>query len=163
MDMTPCRKGKFLVVSTFANSCLHICKQAQILAAKNGTICREGSPVIFHKWLLSRHLGNCFWISETVLVQTKCFFSVCSTFRLSLRLYHDSCQVMKIVYMRTTCSVGIQNMGLKLELNQLKHLEFIPFVFIPCLCWIWIRNIWSYKLSNTFNGIISKCRRYRRI
>jgi len=37
-----------------------------------------------------------------------------------MRLDHDSCQVMKFVYMRTTCSVAIQNMGLKLELNLLK-------------------------------------------
>ena len=42
-----------------------------------------------------------------------------------MRLIHDSCQVMKFVYMRTTCSVAIQNMGLKLELNLMKHLVFI--------------------------------------
>ena len=29
--------------------------------------------VILHKWLLSRHLGICFWISEPVLVQTIVF------------------------------------------------------------------------------------------
>jgi len=53
---------------------------------------------------------------------------VCSTYRLSLpymRLDHDSCQVMKFVYMRTTCSVAIQDMGLKLELNLMKQLAFI--------------------------------------
>ena len=42
-----------------------------------------------------------------------------------MRLDHDSCQVMKFVYMRTTCSVAIQNMGLKLELKLLKQLVFI--------------------------------------
>ena len=42
-----------------------------------------------------------------------------------MRLDHDSCQVMKFVYMRTTCSVAIQNMGLKLELNLMKQLVFI--------------------------------------
>jgi len=103
-------------------------KQAEILAAKDGTICREGCPVIFHIWPLSRHLSNCFWISEPLLVRTKYFVSVCSTYRLSLpcmRLDHDSCQVMKFVYMRTTCSVAIQNMGLNLELNLMKQLVFI--------------------------------------
>jgi len=42
-----------------------------------------------------------------------------------MRLDHDSCQVMKFVYMRTTCSVAIQNMGLKLQLNLMKQLVFI--------------------------------------
>ena len=42
-----------------------------------------------------------------------------------MRLDHDSCQAMKFVYMRTTCSVAIQNLGLKLELNQMKQLVFI--------------------------------------
>jgi len=32
---------------------------------------------------------------------------------------------MKFVYMRRTCSVAIQNMGLKLELDLLKQLVFI--------------------------------------
>jgi len=44
-------------------------------------------------------------------------------------LDHDSCQVMKFVYMRTTCCVAIQNMGLKLDLNLLKQLVFI----VSCL------------------------------
>jgi len=42
-----------------------------------------------------------------------------------MRLDHDSCQVMKFVYMRMTCSVAIQNKGLKLELNLMKQLVFI--------------------------------------
>jgi hypothetical protein len=42
-----------------------------------------------------------------------------------MRLDHDSCQVMKFVYMQTTCSDAIQNMGLKLELNLMKQLVFI--------------------------------------
>jgi len=42
-----------------------------------------------------------------------------------MRLDHDSCQVMKFVYMRRTCSVAIQNKGLKLELNLMKQLVFI--------------------------------------
>jgi len=42
-----------------------------------------------------------------------------------MRVDHDSCQVMKFVYMRTTCFVAIQNMGLNLELNLLKQLVFI--------------------------------------
>ena len=48
-------------------------KTAEILAAKDGTICREGFPIILHKLSLSRHLGICSWISEPVLVQTIVF------------------------------------------------------------------------------------------
>ena len=42
-----------------------------------------------------------------------------------MRLDHDSCQVMKFVYTRTTCSVAIQNLGLNLELTIMKQLVFI--------------------------------------
>jgi len=42
-----------------------------------------------------------------------------------MRLDHDSCHVMKFVYMQTTCSVAIQNMGLNLEMNLMKQLVFI--------------------------------------
>jgi len=42
-----------------------------------------------------------------------------------MRMDHDSCQVMKFVYMRTTYSVAIQDMGLKLELKLMKRLVFI--------------------------------------
>jgi len=53
---------------------------------------------------------------------------MCSTYVLSLlymRLDHDTCQVIKFVYMRPTCSVAIQNMELKIELNIRKQLVFI--------------------------------------
>jgi hypothetical protein len=42
-----------------------------------------------------------------------------------MHLDHDSCQVTKFVYMRMTCSVVIQIMGLKLELKLLKQLVYI--------------------------------------
>ena len=42
-----------------------------------------------------------------------------------MRLDHDSCKVMIFIYMRTTCSVAIENMGLNLVLNVLKQLVFI--------------------------------------
>jgi len=42
-----------------------------------------------------------------------------------MRFDHDSCKVMKFIYMRTTCSVTIQNMVLKLVLNLLKQLIFV--------------------------------------
>jgi len=61
-------------------------------------------------------------------IGTKLFVSECSTYSLSLPyipLGHDTCQVMKFVYMWTTKSVAIQNMGLKLELNLLKQRIFI--------------------------------------
>ena len=129
-NMTRCSLGKILVVPNFVTRCLHVCKAGRYPSGEKGNICREGCPVIFHIYPLSRHLSNCFWISEPVVVRTKYFESVCSTYRLSLpcmRLDNDSCQVMKFVYMRTTCSVAIQNMGLKLELNLMKQLVFILF------------------------------------
>ena len=159
--MTRCSLGNFLVVSTFATRCA---KQAEILAAKDGTIWGQDCPLIFHKWQLSRHLSNCFWITEPLLVRTKYFVCVCSTYILSLpcmRLDHDSCLVMKFVYMRTTCSVAIQNMGLtRIETNEATGIY--SFVFIPYMWWIGVRNIWLYKWSNTFNGILSTYRRNRR-
>jgi len=29
-----------------------------------------------------------------------------------------------------------------------------PLVFILSMGWIWVRNIWLYKWSNTFKGLI---------
>jgi len=42
-----------------------------------------------------------------------------------MRLDHDSGQVMKFVYMRTTISVSILNMRLKIELNLMNQQVFI--------------------------------------
>jgi len=55
------------------------------------------------------------------------FVSECSTYSLSLpciRLDHDSGQVIKFVYMRTTCSVSKLNKGPKLDLNLLEQQVF---------------------------------------
>jgi len=50
-----------------------------------------------------------------------------------MHLDHDSGQMMKTSYMRTTSSVSILNMGLKLELKLLKRLVFILlFLFLIC-------------------------------
>jgi len=155
MDMTRCSLGKFLVVSTFATRCLHICKAGRDPSGERWNYLRRRLSLNFHKWQLSRHLSNCFRISEPLWVRNMYFVSVCSTYRLSLRcirLDHDSCKVMKFVYMRKTCSVAMQNMWLKLELNLVKQLVFIIFS-LYLLCWIWVRNIWLYKWSNTFNGV----------
>ena len=166
MDITRCRQGKFLLVSTFATRCLHICKAGRDPSGERWNFCREGSPVIFHKWPLLRSLSNCFLISETVLVRTKFFVSVCSTYRLSLPcmlLDHDSCQVMKFVYMRTTCSIAIQNMGLNLEFNLTKQLVFILLcLYLICAEYEFetfrstFNGIWLYV-----NGILSTYRSYR--
>jgi len=71
------------------------------------------------------------------LYKLLCFVSECSTGSLSLpcmRLDHDSGQVMKFVYMRTTCSVSILNKWLKLELNLLKQQVFILLsLYIICV------------------------------
>ena len=51
-----------------------------------------------------------------------------------MRLDHDLGQVMKFVYMRTTCSVSILNKGLKLELNLLKQQVFILLsLYLTCV------------------------------
>jgi len=42
-----------------------------------------------------------------------------------MRLDHDSGEVMKFVYMRTTCSVSKLNKGPKLDLNLLEQQVFI--------------------------------------
>jgi len=89
-------------------------KQEEILAAKDRTICREGSPVILHKWPLLRSLSKFFLISELYCFEVS-ISSLCALSLPCMRLDHDSCQVMKFVYMRTTWSVAIQNMGLKLD------------------------------------------------
>ena len=50
-----------------------------------------------------------------------------------MRLDNDSCQMMKFVYMRTTCSVAIQNMGLKVGMNLMKQLVIIFFcLYLTC-------------------------------
>jgi len=145
--MTRCSLDKFLVVPTFVTRRLHICKAGRDPSGERWNYLSR----IFHKWPLSRHLGNCFWISEPVLVRTKYFVSVCSTYRLSLpcmRFDHDSYQVMKFICMRTTCSLALQNMGKKLELNLLKHLVFI------LLCLYLICAEYEFEtFGSTFNGI----------
>ena len=62
------------------------------------------------------------------LYKLLCYVSECSTESLFLpwmSLDHDSGQVMKFVYMWTTCSVSILNKGLILELTLLKQKVFI--------------------------------------
>ena len=94
------------------------------------------------------------------------FVSECSTYSLSLpcmRLDHDSAQVMKTACMRTTSSVSILNMGLKLELNLMKRLVFIRlFLFLICAEYVFV----TFGATNdnfTFNGILYKTRLYRRL
>jgi len=49
-------------------------------------------------------------------------------------------QVMKLVYMRTTCSVAVLNMGLELELKLLKQPVFI------LLCLYFICDEFEFKI-----------------
>ena len=155
-DMTRFSLGKFLVVSTFVTRCLHTWKAGRDPSGERWNYLSRRLSCNLPYMTTFTSLSNCFWISEPVLVWTKYFVCVCSTYSLSLpciRLEHDSCQVMKFVYMGTTCSVAIQNMGIKLELNLMKQLEFI-LLCLYLMCWIWVRNFWLYRWSNTFNGIV---------
>ena len=143
MDMTRCSLDKFLVVPTFVTRRLNICKAGRDPSGERWNYLSR----IFHKWPLSRHLGNCFWISEPVLVRTKYFVSVCSTYWLSMpcmRVDHDSFQVMKFIHMRTTCSLALHNMGKNWNCTYWSNWYIYSFVFIPYMCWIWVRNIWLY-------------------
>jgi len=49
MDLTRCNLGAFKNAKT-----------PELLVAKDGTICREGCPVILQKLTLPRHLRICF-------------------------------------------------------------------------------------------------------
>jgi len=44
-------------------------------------------------------------------------------------------------------------MGLKLEYESTEAPGIYSLVFIPYMCWIWVRNIWLYKWSNTINVV----------
>jgi len=79
------------------------------------------------------------------MIQIKCFVSECSSYNQSLPcigLDHDLCQVMKFVYMRSTCCVPHLNKGLKLELHLLKQLLFILLTYI-----LYVLNMGSKHLS----------------
>jgi len=52
--------------------------------------------------------------------------------------------------------------GTKIRIEHTEAAGVYSFVFIPYMCWIWVRIIWLYKWSKTFNGILSTYRRYRR-
>jgi hypothetical protein len=152
---------KFLVYPTFV---ARHAKTPEILAAKVGTICLEGCPVIFLKWSFSRHLGICFWISKHVLVQITFFVSECSNYNLSLTsmsLDHDPNQVMKFVYMWSHRSLVLLNKGIKLELHLMKQLCVYSFE-LNFMCWNLERSIWHHKWWNSFNGILSKFKLYKR-
>jgi len=59
-----------------------------------------------------------------------------------MRFDHDSCQVMKFIDMRTSCSVAIQNMGLKQELILQKQL-----VLFFCVNTFFVLNMSSKHLA----------------
>ena len=69
-------------------------------------------------------------------VQNKCFVSEFSTYSLSLPsigLDHDSNQVMKFVYIRSTCNAAVLNKGLQFELHLLKQLCVYSFeLYFTC-------------------------------
>jgi len=79
------------------------------------------------------------------MVQIKCFVSGCSSYNQTLSrigLDHALCQVMKFVYMRSTCCAPLLNKGLKLELNLLKQLVFILLTYV-----LYVLNMGSKHLS----------------
>jgi len=51
--------------------------------------------------------------------------------------------------------------GTKTSIEPTEATGIYSFVFLPYMCWIWVRNFWLYKWSNTFNGILWTYRRYR--
>ena len=153
--MTRCSLGKFPLLSQGAST---YAKTPEILTAKDGT-------VILHKWQLSRHLGICFWISESVLVQTIVFrvwmldlLPISAMYALGswlgpsdeIRLYANNMQRIYTEYKTKT------------RIETTKATGICSFVFISYMCWIWARNVWRYKWRNTFNGILSKSSLFKR-
>ena len=134
MDMTRCSLGKFLVVPTFVTRRLYICKAARDLGGERLNYCREGCPAIFHKWLLSRHLDICFWISEPVFVQTIVFRVWVLDLRPVSAMYAVGSWLGPSDEIRLYANImqrNLLNMRLKQELNLLKQQVFIllPSVF----------------------------------
>jgi len=100
-------------------------------------------------------LSNCFLISDPVWFRTKNFVSVIDLQTLSamyalgswlvpsdeFRLYANDMQRSYTEY------------GTKTRLEPAEATGVYTLVFIPCMCWIWVRNIWLYKWSNTFNCV----------
>jgi len=171
MKKSPVRKGYVYdtlqpgqVLSSFLTRRLHICKAGRYPCGERWNYCRAGCLLIFHKLPLSRHLGKCFWISEPVLVQTKYFVSVCSTYRLSAMyaLWSWLVPIDEIHLYANDMKRNYTEYGTKTEFGPTEATGIYSFVFIPYMCWIWVRSIGLYKKSNTFNVILSTYRRYRR-
>ena len=154
--MTRCSLGNFLVVSTFATRCLHMCKAGRDPSAKNGTIWGEDCPLIFHKWQLSRHLSNCFRISEPLLFRTMYFVSVCSNLQTFSAMYALCSWLVpshEIRLYANDMQRSYREYGTKTRIEPTEATGIYSLVFIPYMCWIWFRNIWLYKWSNTFNDV----------
>jgi len=165
MDMTRCSLGKFLVVPTFVTRRLHICKAARDSSGERWNYLFRRLSCNLHKWPLSRHLLICFWISEPVFVQTIVFrvwvldlqpisemYALGSWLGQSdeIRLYANNMQRIYTEYATKS----------RIETNEATGIN--SFDFISYMCWIWVRSIWRYRWWNTFNGILSKSRLYRR-
>jgi len=43
--------------------------------------------------------------------------------------------------------------GTEIRIKPTEASGIYSLSFITYMCWIWVRNIWFYKWSNTFNGI----------
>ena len=130
-------------------------KQAEILAAKDGTIWGEDCPLIFHKWQLPRHLSKLF-PELRALIGSKYVFRVCvldlqtisAMYTLGswlvqsdeIRLYANDMQRSYVEYETETRIEPTEATGIY-------SLVFIPYVLNMS------SNIWLYKWSNTFNGV----------
>jgi len=116
MDLTRCNLGKFLVVPTSVTRRLHLCEAARNPSGERWNYLSRRLSCNFAEMIASTPFSDLFLHLQTCL-GTNCFVSECSTYCLSLPsmgLDNDSFQVIKFVYMRSTCSVAIQNMGIKL-------------------------------------------------
>jgi len=79
-----------------------------------------------------------------------------------MRLDHDLGQVMIFVYMRTTCSVTLLNMRLKVELNLLKQQVFIVLSFYLICAEYEFEAFDAASDEISLMAFYSKSRHYRR-
>ena len=122
-------------------------KQAEILAAKVGTIWGEDCPLIFHKWQFPRHLSKLF-PELRALIGSKYVFRVCVL------------DLQTISAMYTLGSWLVQSDEIRLYANDMQRSDAeygtetrtepteatgIYFLCLYLMCWIWVRKIWLYK------------------
>ena len=164
MNMTGRNLGKFLVVPTFVARRLHLCKNATDPSSESWNYLSRRLSCNFSEMIVFTPLRDLFLDLQTCL-GTNYIFSV---WVLELQPIPDTYElgswpkpVMKFVYMWSHRSLALLNKGIKLELHLMKQLCVYSFE-LNFMCWNLERSIWHHKWWNSFNGILSKFKLYKR-